>query len=156
LNRLSILIASGLVLLITGLVKPTAAEIPEPPLSFLMPHITEELHGNFSIYYDIPVQGEGYDGIWDIAFLHQPDGEPRWTKYCSLSKRQGEYLYIWTGCENGGRPLVYRFKREYIAVAGPDPDTRKPIWNWYINTKTWPGKKQMPCKNYSFREIRCK
>ena len=137
------------------LVKSAPAEIPEPPMSFLMPHVTEEIHGNFSVFYDIPAMGQGYDGVWDIAFLHATDGEPKWTKYCGISKRLGEHLYVWTGCGTGERPLLYRFKREYIAVAGPDPHTGRPIWNWYINTKTWP-KKKMPCRNYSFREIRCK
>jgi len=78
LNRLSLIIASGLVLLITGLVEPATAELFEPPIEHLMYGVKDEVHGNISVFYDL----DG-DGLWDSSFLHHKIGKKRLNQFSS-------------------------------------------------------------------------
>jgi len=146
LKKLAVVVAISLILLTMGLVKLATAVVPEPPIGFLMRGVSVEIHGNISVYYDV----DG-DGSFDLAFLHEKDGEPRFVDECGEDGRLGKYLYVFDGCRKGQTPMIHRLKRQHIAMRGPNEK-----WTWFIRS-TWPVKKKyVPCKHYSFRELRCK
>ena len=147
-KRLALIVFLSLVILIWGLgVKLAGASsgrYSEPPIEYLMQGVNKEMAGNWAVAYDI----DG-DGQWDIAFLHHKIAVTREFEQCQRPHRSGASLYVWSGCGENERPMLYTLDRKYIAVRKPDTG-----WSFYIK-KTWPNGKA-PCRRlYSFASGGC-
>lgn len=118
------------------------SEVPEPPFEYLLYWQIEELPGKATLYFDI----DG-DESPDLVYAHQIIGVER-IGTCKPPEKKNKAYWLSANCESRA-PIVYLVSVEYIAHRYIDE-------SWHFVSKTWPPKKRMPCKNYSFREIRCK